>query len=51
MLLLVPLLIINQNADLITNSASFNYKTSIIGKKTSNNNDDNNTKDVKMLYH
>ena len=39
----------NYNADPITNSASFKYKSSIIGKIPNNNNDDNNTKDVEIV--
>ena len=39
----------NYNADPITNSASFKYKNSIIGKTPNNDNDDNETKDVEIV--
>ena len=40
---------VNYNADPITNSASFKYKSIIIRKMSDNNNDDNNeTKDVEI---
>ena len=39
----------NYNADPITNSASFKYKNSNIGKTPNNDNDDNKTKDVEIV--
>ena len=39
---------VNYNADSITNSASFKYKSSIIGKTPENDNNDNYTKDVEV---
>ena len=36
------------NADSITNSDSFKYKSNVIGKIPNNDNDVNNTKDVEI---
>ena len=36
------------NTDSITNSASFKYKSNVIGKIPHNDNDVNNTKDVEI---
>ena len=41
----------NNNADTITNSKSFNYKTSTMAKIQDNANNDNNTKDLNLLFH
>ena len=38
----------NYTAYPLTNSASFNYKSSIIWKTPNNDNDDNNTKDIEI---
>ena len=39
---------VNYKDDSITNSASFKYKSSIIGKTPENDNNDNYTKDVEV---
>ena len=39
----------NYNADSITNSGSFKYQNSIIGKRPNNDNNDCNTKDVESV--
>ena len=44
-------LTVTYNADPITNSASFKYKSSIIRKTPNNDNNDNNTKNGLSLKH